>query len=137
MRTSALNGWVSKPFRQTNGMRRPANRFARADFQHFDSLPNGFVRFSSLEENEVNRPDEELLAKARTSLASERNVSGLAKLRLQAGLSQKDLAHAIGSSQPRLSKWENGTEKPGFDNLRQLREALNVSYDELMNNLDG
>lgn len=54
-------------------------------------------------------------------------------LRLAAGLSQAQLANAVGTSQPRIARIEAGTEKPGLDMLRRLRDALNID----MNTLDA
>ena len=53
-------------------------------------------------------------------------------LRREAGLSQAELGARLGVSNKAVSKWENGTAKPGLDIARRLAEALNVTLDELM-----
>ena len=53
-------------------------------------------------------------------------------LRREAGLSQAELGARLRVSNKAVSKWENGTAKPGLDIARRLAEALNVTLDELM-----
>jgi len=43
--------------------------------------------------------------------------------RLAAKMSQAELAHAIGTSQSRISKWERGQETPRVDALRRIAKA--------------
>jgi len=43
--------------------------------------------------------------------------------RLAANMSQAALAHAIGTSQSRVSKWERGEETPRVDALRRIARA--------------
>lgn len=40
------------------------------------------------------------------------------------GISQSDLAHKLGVSQPMISNWENGNTKPNDDTLRKLSAIL-------------
>ena len=55
----------------------------------------------------------------------------LRELRLQRGLTMAELASRIGVSQPAISQWETGREKPGRDSLARLAGALGVSTEEL------
>jgi DNA-binding XRE family transcriptional regulator len=55
----------------------------------------------------------------------------LADLRLLAGLSQEGLAAEIGTSQPRLSRWEAGKDRPTYENIVALAGALNVDFNRL------
>jgi DNA-binding transcriptional regulator YiaG len=102
------------------------------DFRSFQALPEGFVSLDDLMSRDDVRPADELMRQARADLAQKRNVTGLARLRLDAGMSQAELAKKIGTSQPRLSQWERGDEKPSLENLKRLREALGVTYDQIM-----
>lgn len=56
----------------------------------------------------------------------------LKKLRQENHLSQETLANQLGVSRQAVSKWENGTAYPDFDNLIELSELYNVSLDYLM-----
>lgn len=57
--------------------------------------------------------------------------ASLQAFRLRKGMSQSDLAKAIGVNQPRISIYERGLEKPEFDMLVRLRNALDVSTDQI------
>jgi DNA-binding XRE family transcriptional regulator len=53
---------------------------------------------------------------------------GLKYLRLLGGFSQRELADAIGTSQPRLSVWENNPDSMSIGSTRALARALGVDY---------
>ncbi|AYG02055.1 XRE family transcriptional regulator [Lactococcus allomyrinae] len=55
----------------------------------------------------------------------------LKEIRLERGLTQKELANKIGKSYQIYQTWENGSRNPKEDNLRQLADALEVSYEYL------
>ncbi len=55
----------------------------------------------------------------------------LAKLRKAKGLKQHELEEKIGSGPQYVSHLERGRSKPGFENIFQLAEALDVSPMEL------
>ncbi|MHB1820922.1 MAG: helix-turn-helix domain-containing protein [Streptosporangiaceae bacterium] len=57
------------------------------------------------------------------------------QLRKEAGLSQADLAEAIGADPGRVSRYEAGRITPSADALVRLAETLNVSIDHLL--VDG
>ena len=65
------------------------------------------------------------------------NPASLAKLRLQRGLSQAELARIIQSSQPHIAKIEAGSIKIYWDTAIKLADALNVSLDMLRPLIDG
>lgn len=133
MRGSASGTWVDRGQSKQRFARKIRTRFGPAlDFRAFEALPDGFMNLAQLLQNEDARPEDDLLAKARAELALKRGISGLARLRLEAGFSQAELAQKIGTSQPRLSQWERGDEKPNIESLKKLREALSVSYDKIM-----
>ncbi|OGK10744.1 MAG: hypothetical protein A2Y63_05025 [Candidatus Riflebacteria bacterium RBG_13_59_9] len=53
-------------------------------------------------------------------------------LRISAGMTQFDLAEAIGVNNSYLSRIENGERRPSTKIMRKMAEALNCSYDELV-----
>lgn len=53
-------------------------------------------------------------------------------IRESRGLTQKDLAKAIGVSNSRISNWEQGINRPDADILTALCRELHVSADELL-----
>lgn len=58
----------------------------------------------------------------------------LVKLRQKAGLTQQDLADAIGVTQKTISIWEKGSVEPKLS-LRQtkiLMDVLNCTFEELL-----
>ena len=52
-------------------------------------------------------------------------------LRKQRGLSQEQLAEALGVSRQTVSKWERGAAAPELERLRAMAEFFGVSLDEL------
>ena len=52
--------------------------------------------------------------------------------RKKAGLSQTDLADAVGVSRQSVSKWETGESAPEAGNLLLIAKALNVTTDWLL-----
>jgi len=64
------------------------------------------------------------------------DVPSLKKLRLAAGLSQKELADAIGSKQPYVSRLEREGGNPSAARVRQLSAALSVAYNDVLEALN-
>ena len=56
----------------------------------------------------------------------------LRAIRLDRGFKQKDVAAAIGISEPNYSMYEHGTREPGISKLTKLANVLNVSTDYLL-----
>ena len=54
------------------------------------------------------------------------------KKRLEAGMSQEDLASAVGVFQSTVSGWEKGNSIPQPKNLKRIAEALNCTIAELL-----
>lgn len=52
--------------------------------------------------------------------------------RLAAGLSQAQLAEAVGCRQKDISRWESGLHEPGAGTLKKMAQALGCSMDELV-----
>ena len=57
----------------------------------------------------------------------------ICRLRTERGLSQGDLADALGVSRQSVSKWETDASVPELDKLRRLSEVFQVRLDELVN----
>ena len=57
-------------------------------------------------------------------------------LRQEFGLTQKNVADAIGVTPRQYQRFEQGEQKPGFDNLRTLADVFQVSVDWLMGRTD-
>lgn len=53
-------------------------------------------------------------------------------LRVEKGLSQKQLAEVLNVAQNTVSNWENGTREPDLPTIRKLAEYFNVSTDFLL-----
>ncbi len=56
----------------------------------------------------------------------------LTRLRLQAGLSQGDLAKLLGTHQPAIARLENGASDPRLTTIKKLATALGVSDAEVL-----
>lgn len=61
----------------------------------------------------------------------------LKEARVAAGMSQADVAKAIGVSQPAYCYIENGDKMPSLPVAKQLSKILNVSLDYLVDNSDN
>lgn len=57
------------------------------------------------------------------------NVNAIKELMLRQNVQQKELAIAIGVSQPTISDWVRGTKKPAGDNITKLASFFHVSED--------
>lgn len=60
----------------------------------------------------------------------------LMELRMEAGLSQRQLGAMVGVTDKAVSKWETGASKPGLDILTQLSDIFFVSLGELLEEQD-
>lgn len=58
-------------------------------------------------------------------------MNGLKKKRIDAGLSQAELASMLGTVQSAVSAWESGEKMPRASQLPALAKALSCSIDEL------
>ena len=56
----------------------------------------------------------------------------LKALRETAGLRQQELAERLGTTQRKISYWENGKYEPDIENLCKLAEFFAVTIDELI-----
>ena len=60
------------------------------------------------------------------------NNSQIARLRIERGLTQAQLADLVGCYQQAINKWETGKRKPGMQSLIKLSRALDCSVDDLI-----
>lgn len=56
----------------------------------------------------------------------------IARLRKEAGLSQKSLGEKLNVSFQAVSKWENGLSQPDLDMLNEIARVFNISLSELL-----
>ena len=56
----------------------------------------------------------------------------LKELRIEKGLSQRNLAQLTGFSQAAIARWENGLQSPTLENIYALAIYFNVSSDYLI-----
>ena len=61
----------------------------------------------------------------------------LKKFRIEAGLSQGDLAKMIDMSRSSIANWEQGTCEPGIEGLKRIAAALSISVDTLVGSPDA
>lgn len=60
------------------------------------------------------------------------NDSTLARLRMERGLTQAQLAGLVGCPQQTITRWETGQRNPGMKSLVKLARALGCTLDELV-----
>ena len=97
-------------------------------------IPDGFEDIDTVVEDLERDPQRYVALKgARQRLARklEPKVGGLAALRLRRGLSQKQLADAIGTSQPHIARIEKGRDNVLLATANQLARALGVTLNEV------
>lgn len=76
------------------------------------------------------------LQRARRRIARELDDSSafsIAKLRLNAGLSQAQLANMIGTQQPAIARLERGQTEPQLSTIQKLAEAFGVAPEKVLN----
>ena len=59
-------------------------------------------------------------------------AKNLKQIRVMNGLSQKELAEKLNVSFKTISHWENGDSEPNLFQLIELKKALSVSYEDLL-----
>lgn len=97
-------------------------------------MPDGFEDIDAV----VDRIEQAPVRRAAITLARRRlaarlkdDIGGLAALRLARGLSQKQLAEAVGTSQPHIARIENGRDNVLLATANQLATALGVSLEDV------
>ena len=56
------------------------------------------------------------------------------EIRLERGMTQKELATAIGVTDAAICQYETGAREPDLDTLRKLSKELDCTLDELIGN---
>ena len=59
-------------------------------------------------------------------------VEILKDIMIDFNLNQTELANKIGIKQSQVSEWLNGKSKPGYDNIKAICLALDISADRLL-----
>ncbi|MDO4801784.1 MAG: helix-turn-helix transcriptional regulator [Prevotellaceae bacterium] len=59
-------------------------------------------------------------------------IEELKSARLKAGMTQKEVAEALGITQPVVAGWERGKGSPSVSRLIQLANLYNTSVDKLV-----
>lgn len=60
------------------------------------------------------------------------NFSLIAAARLEAGMTQAELAAQLGIPQPQIAKWETGARHPKVENLARIAAVLGVPLERLL-----
>lgn len=61
-------------------------------------------------------------------------AENLKNLRISYGLTQKELAEELGTSQPTYTKWENGTVSPTLASIEKIAAVFDVPVTQLVYN---
>lgn len=61
----------------------------------------------------------------------------LKKARVEAGLTQKQVAETLNILQPQYARWENGSRKPKEETIEKLANIFNTTTDALKGRDDG
>lgn len=100
------------------------NYYPIIDYYYPDNNPNEAYTVMTVEDVLEEMEHYHKIIKDKPSLKS---------LRLDAGLTQKQLADIIGTQQQQITRWESGAVKPSnYKILFKLAAALNISVDELV-----
>lgn len=117
-----------------------ASSIVRLDRSQERPVPKGAELLDTFLESFIARPDIARHApSARRELAKNYEHGGAPKtlrmLRLSKGLSQKELAALLGTSQAAVSEYEARSRKPAEDMIRSLSKSLGVDFNTLMDAL--
>lgn len=63
-------------------------------------------------------------------------MSRIRDLRLAAGMTQEQLAAAVGVTQGAVTQWENGSTNPRVPTLRVIAEVLHTTVDALIEEVE-
>ena len=64
------------------------------------------------------------MAKIKVNYDIEKTLNNMKQMRLDAGMTQLDIANILGVDRSQVSKWENRTSNPDFENLVRLYRLL-------------
>ena len=108
-----------------------SSNVVRVDLTDTPSLPPGFGLLSDLINTLAADPEISEERKVMAAEARERGENTLAVLRMEAGLSQADVAARLGTSQAAVSRLESGSQEPRFSTLQKLAAILEVDLNTL------
>jgi DNA-binding XRE family transcriptional regulator len=142
MRNSVIQNWDGKSPRRQSRRQAWVITSSSSTVSEYNLVPDGFLSLDNFLSLVVDTEVESLLPQARKSLRISRmethgGKERLADIRLEVGLSQLELARKLNTSQPRLSLWESGKERPSFECLQKLKESLGTDYNRLMESLEN
>lgn len=95
--------------------------------------PAGYIDADDFEQQLISEDPAfaKSMLKARQKLSGELRASGLKAIRLNAGLSQAQLAQLIGTSQPHIARLEKSPESMYLDTAVKLSHALHIDLNEI------
>lgn len=101
------------------------------------AIQNGGMSLSDLLKKEMANPDVAARASdARRRIGQAKQVNGIAKIRLSAGMSQQQVADAMGVQQPAIARWERHPGGISASNMRDMAAALNMTMGEVAQAID-
>lgn len=101
------------------------------------AIKNGGVSLGDLLKKEMANPDVAARASGvRRRLGQAKQASGIAKLRLNAGMSQQQVADAMGVQQPAIARWERHPGGISASNMRDMAAALNMTMSDVAQAID-
>ena len=59
-------------------------------------------------------------------------ITRIKELRIEAGLSQTELASKLNTTQKSISNWENGVNQPDFETMIKISELFGTSVDFIL-----
>lgn len=137
MRALGFPSWDNDRGHRNSNSPRRSRSFVRLTPSAYEvEFPDGFISLDDLLEK-VLTPEDVLRIPNARRLYSEAQISqnghiSLCSLRLAMALTQVELANLVGVTQPRLSLWESGKEKPGIDKIRALSLALETDCNSII-----
>ena len=93
----------------------------------FRKMLRGLLEMSGLE-RETNEEGEELYEHEDLCPPEERPASRLRGLRVKEGITQRQLADALGTTQSRIAELENGTRRISINMAKRISKTYGVTY---------
>lgn len=93
----------------------------------FRKVLRGMLEIAGLE-RETNEEGEELYEHEDLCPPEERSASRLRGLRVKEGITQQQLAAALGTSQSRIAELENGTRRISINMAKRISKTYGVHY---------
>jgi transcriptional regulator with XRE-family HTH domain len=59
------------------------------------------------------------------------------KIRLERGMTQKELARCLNVTPNAVTQWEKGTRNPSLNNVKKMAEILHCTTDEILGSVGG